>query len=400
MLHGMKSQLANRLAPPHVNDVLGQFNEKRITAEQACGALGIRKSRLYLMRGEYLRRRAQGMEWEPRPSGGDRAPEWPPEVAAFIRDALGAGYTYAFAASEAGRKFGFDTARSQVRRRAMRDGLVKPPRPPRTPAHVLRWQRQSVGELWQLDATAERWFGKADHAYPLLDMIDDCARLQTGCAIYRAETVPSYLHLLHGSFRKHGLPLEIYVDHASIFKGNVENSVTRLQQRLMFYGVSFAFANSPEAKGKIERRHQVWQERLPPYFALNGVTSLSQLDDVNAHVAALADWRNAKERHRELGMTPQEAWDSATAEGRTKLRPAPVNDPWWDYVWSTWHAVTVGARGYVEIPHPVGRVPTQAAPGSRATLCEHLDGTYSLIKERPHKGGFPVVYFSNRPRRG
>jgi len=156
----------------------------------------------------------------------------------------------------------------------------------------------------------------------------------------------------------------------------------------------------PRRKGKIERRHQVWQERLPPYFALNGITSLSRIEDVNAHIAALADWRNAKEDHRELGMTPQEAWDVAVAEGRTKLRPTPTGDPWRDYVWSPWHAVTVGARGYAELPPPVGRIPTQAAPGSRATLCEHLDGTYSLIKDRPHKGGFPVVYFSNRPHRG
>ena len=398
MLRRMKTQITKRLASPLINDVIGQFNSKLITAGQACATLGVGKSRLYLLRSEFLRHRAQGLEWTPKQSGGDHAPEWPHEVGAFIKAALNAGYNYAFAASEAGRKYGFKTARSQVRHWAIRGGIVKPERPPHTPAHLLRWQRESIGELWQLDATPERWFGKHDRAYPLLDMIDDCSRLQAGCAIYAAETVQSYMHFLHGSFIKHGLPLEIYVDNAGIFKGNVDNCVTRLHQRLMFYGVSFAFANSPEAKGKIERRHQVWQDRLPPYFALNGITSLSQSDDVNAHIASLADWRNIKEEHREIGMTPQEAWDKAMAEGRSKIRPAPVSDPWWHYVWSTWHSVTVGARGYAELPPPIGRIPTQAEPGSRVTMCEHLDGTYSLIKDRPRKGCFPVLYFTNRPR--
>jgi hypothetical protein len=394
----MTNQLIKRLASPLINDVLGQFNAKSITAEQACDTLGIGKSRLYLLRTEFLRQRAQGLEWEPAPSGGDHAPQWPPEVQTFLAQALKKGYTYAFAASEAWRTLGFETARSQVRRWAIQNGLVRPERAPPLPAQLRRWQCQSIGELWQLDATTERWFGPGDHAYPLLDMIDDCSRLQAGCAMFRAETIPSYLHFLHDSLVKHGLPLRIYVDHAAIFKGNVENSVTRLQWRLLFYGVSFAFANSPEAKGKVERRHQVWQERLPAYFALNGITPLSDLQDINAHIGTLADWRDLKEVHRELGMTPRAAWDKALAEGRSKLRPCPIHDPWWPYVWSTWLPVVIGARGYIELPHPVGRVPTQGAPGSRATICEHLDGTYSVIKERPCKGQFPVVLFTNRPR--
>jgi len=165
----------------------------------------------------------------------------------------------------------------------------------------------------------------------------------------------------------------------------------------MFYKVSFIFANSPEAKGKVERRHQFWQDGLPPYFALNGITSTSKMQDVNAHIETLSDWRNMNEAHREIGMTPRAAWDNALAEGCSKLRPIP-REPWWDYVWSNWFPVTLGARGYVELPHPIGRVPTQGVPGSRATLCEHLDGTYSVIKERPNKEAFPIVFFTNRPR--
>jgi hypothetical protein len=229
---GMKIQLRNRLSSPLIIDVLGQFNEKTITAEQACEALGIGKSRLYILRSEYLSQRAAGTLacWIPGSSGGDHSAAWPGVVEAFLEAALKAGYSYAFAASEAGRKFGFETQRSQVRHWAIRKGLVRPERPPRLPAHTRRWQRSSVGELWQLDAVSDHWFGPEDYAYPLLDMVDDCSRMQIGCSIYSNENIPAYLHFLYGAFMRYGLPLEIYVDQAGIFKGNKEDSVTRLQQ--------------------------------------------------------------------------------------------------------------------------------------------------------------------------
>jgi hypothetical protein len=245
-----------------------------------------------------------------------------------------------------------------------------------------------------MDATPDHWFGPEHPSYPLLDMLDDCSRLQVGCSIYRRETIPSYLHFLHGAFMEHGLPLEIYVDQAGLFTGNKEGNMTRISQRLKFYDVSFVVANTPEAKGKVERIHQVWQDRLPPYFALNGLTPASDLEDVNRHIHALREHRNRHERHRELGMTPQTAWNEAVAQGRNKLRPVP-KDPWWHYVWSLWTPVTIAAGGRVYFGPET--LPTRGIPGTRAVLCEHLDGSISILKDRPNKQNLPVVLFTNRP---
>jgi hypothetical protein len=101
-----------------------------------------------------------------------------------------------------------------------------------------------------MDATPDHWFGPEEPDYPLLDMLDDCSRLQVGCAIYRRENVPAYLHFFHKAFMEYGLPLEVYVDQAGIFTGNKEDSVTRIGQRLKFYDVSFVVANTPEAKAR------------------------------------------------------------------------------------------------------------------------------------------------------
>lgn len=226
-------------------------------------------------------------------------------------------------------------------------------------------------------------------------MLDDCSRLQVGCAIYRRVNVPAYLHLFHQAFTEYGLPLEVYVDQAGIFTGTKEDTVTRIGQRLKYYDVSFVVANTPGAKGKVERIHQVWQDRLPPYFDLNRLTPSSDLEDVNRHIRALCEHRNRRERHRELGMTPQTAWDQAIAEGRNKLRPVP-KDPWWHYVWSLWHPVTIAVGGRVHFGQQT--FSTKGIPGTRAVLCEHRDGSISTLRDQPDKQKLPIILFTNRPR--
>jgi len=125
------------------------------------------------------------------------------------------------------------------------------------------------------------------------------------------------------------------------------------------------------------------------------LTPAADLEVVNSHIHALRTHRNRREPHRELGMTPQTAWNEAVAQGRNKLRPVP-KDPWWNYVWSLWHPVTIAAGGRVQFVQAT--FPTQGIPGTKAVLCEHLDGTVSILKERPDKQKLPVVLFTNRPR--
>jgi hypothetical protein len=147
----------------------------------------------------------------------------------------------------------------------------------------------------------------------------------------------------------------------------------------------------------VERVHQVWQDRLEPYFRLNGIGADADLSLVNKHLDALRLHRNAHERHRELGCAPDEAWRQSKEAGRDKLRPVP-KDPWWPYVWSDRVRVMVGPRGVVQWNGLA--MPTQRRHGERVVVCDHLDGTVSILLNEPAKGERPVVLFTNRtPRR-
>ena len=162
----MQKQIVNRLGVAHVRDTVKSFSEGSITLAQALSELGIGKTRLYELRTGYRAAKARGEagEWTPGVSGGDHMPEWPEEAQAFLRKVLGTDsnadrYSYAFAASELGRRFGFMVDRGQVRHWALDHGIKSFLEKPRITPHVRRWQRTSIGELWQLDATPDYFFG-------------------------------------------------------------------------------------------------------------------------------------------------------------------------------------------------------------------------------------------------
>ena len=394
----MKYQIHNRLCAPLIHDVLERLCNKTITVEHAMDKLSVSRSRLYELRTEFLHAKAKGIlkEWRPGHSGGDRAPELPQDAEAFLRRALATGYNHAFAASELARLFNTDISRWSVRRFALAEGLAKRECPVRIPAHTRRWQRLFIGELWQLDASPHRWFGPDGPELPLFDMIDDASRLQLGIRLCRGEHIAEYIFFFEKALRTHGLPLEVYVDCATVFRSPKDGNLTGLGWRLAFYGVTLRFAHTPQAKGKVERIHQVWQDRIPPFLSLNGFTPESDLADINGNLEALAHHRNEHETHREIGMTPRKAWDAALAQGRSKLRPFP-NDAWWPYVWSVWYRKTVGKQGRVF--HKDLFFPTSLAQGEKVVLCEHANGHYSVIQNLPKQPGIlPVVLFSNLPK--
>jgi transposase len=148
----------------------------------------------------------------------------------------------------------------------------------------------------------------------------------------------------------------------------------------------------PRDKGKIEREHQFWQGRLPPYFASEEIT---EIDAANPHITDLRLHRNAHETHRELRLTPQRAWELAQKEKRSVLRPAP-RCPWWPYVWSVRTAVKVGADGRV----PIGtqRLRLERPPGTKVVLCLHPSGHHSVLAAAPQKDEKPRLLFTNRSK--
>ena len=293
--------------------------------------------------------------------------------------------SYSAVASELQRRHHLRTNRASVRRWALENNLAPDTRYKTAPQPVKRWQVRDVGALWQYDATPHGFLPGSPDKQVLLDLLDDASRVNTGVRLYPGETLLAHLDFLPRAFLLHGLPLALYVDYHSFFFTHTPDAFTQLGAALHFYGVALRFAPTPQAKGKIERRHDYWQKRLPPLLAAE---SIQQLAAANTLLDQLRPHANQHEIHRELGTTPQKTWDQAVAEKRSVLRPAPAC-PWWPYVWSQQIRVRVGDDGRV----PVGlqRHKIDAAPRHSVIRCLQLNGTIAYLQAAPDPKNKPVL---------
>ncbi len=347
------------------------------------------QTRFYELYADYLKACAQGQAqtWSPGRSGGDHQPKWPRDVILLAKRLLSSKppSSYSATASELHRRLHFKTDRATIRRWAIENQLAPDTRYKKPPQPVKRWQARDWGALWQYDTSPHAWLPNNPNKQALLNLLDDATRYNVGARLYHRETLLAHFDFLSRTFQTHGLPLALYVDYHSFFFTNTPDALTQLGAALHFYGIALRYAPTPQAKGKIERRHDYWQKRLPPLLAADRILELEGanrlLDQLLLHV-------NQHELHRELRLTPKAARQQALAEKRCVLRPAP-GCPWWPFVWSQQTKVRVGDDGQV----PVGalRQTIDAPPRSKVIRCLRPDGDIYYLRQAPDPKAKPIV---------
>jgi hypothetical protein len=384
-----KPQLPHRLSAPLIRHLLAEVCAGRLSAQAAAQELNVHPSRLYQLRTDYLRAYAQGSValWVPGTSGGDHHPAWPAEAEALLNRLLSSAppCSYSAAASELHRRLNFQTDRASVRRWALQNNLAPDTRYKRPAQPIKRWQARDYGALWQYDATPHAFLPNSSDKQVLLDLLDDATRYNTGARLYHAETLPAHLDFLSQAFQTHGLPLALYVDYHSFFYTHNPDAFTQLGAALHFYGVALRYAPTPQAKGKVERRHDYWQKRLPPLLAADQILEICGANTLLQQLLAHA---NEHEIHRELATTPQTARGQALADNRSVLRPAPAC-PWWPYIWSLQTRLRVGDDGKVPLgPH---RMTIGAPPRSSVLRCQRYDGDVFYLRHAPDPNAKPSL---------
>lgn len=370
-------QLAARHGSEYVRHLLAGVRAGQISTGDVAEALEVSQRWIEKLYGKYVEACAQGAgeHWTLSRSGGRHHKDPPEEVEKLWRKLLGSKppLSYSFTASETLRRHGLSVDRATIRRWALHHGIAKATVLKREPANVRRWQCESVGALWQLDVTPHRWFGEQNDQKPLFDMIDDCSRVMVGSRLYPRECLLAYLDFMRISFEKYGLPTCLYVDFHSFFFSALPDMLTYLGEVLKWIGISFKYAPTAQAKGKVERQHLFWQNRLPAYFAAEHI---DQIDQANVHIDDLRIHHNEHEIHREIEMTPATAWRKAIKEKRSVLRAHPVT-PWWSYLWTVRNIVKVSLDGTICLGPT--RIKLANAFGKRFTHCRHPDGSFTLL---------------------
>lgn len=175
-------------------------------------------------------------------------------------------------------------------------GVHRPKRRKASRIYQRRMRRSRFGELLQGDGSPHAWLDDRDEKCNLVQFVDDATGQTTAAKFVTAETTEGYLAILEEHLKKHGKPLAIYVDKHAIFRVNREElkkgiGITRFGQVLKDLGIELICANTPQAKGRVERRNGVFQDRLVKEMRLRGI---STMDAANAFLPEFLDHFNKR----------------------------------------------------------------------------------------------------------
>ena len=127
--------------------------------------------------------------------------------------------------------------------------------------HSLRDPSPRRGILIMVDGTPHDWFGNGKK-FSLHMAIDDATGEILAGWFMPTECMLGYCHLFKLIFVKYGLPISIYSDRTTILWDPKDGQLTHIGRMLDDLGIELIYANSPEAKGKIERMNFTIQNRL------------------------------------------------------------------------------------------------------------------------------------------
>src|ERR1039458_6408632 len=146
-----------------------------------------------------------------------------------------------------------------------------------------RERKPCFGAMVQLDGSHHDWFEGRRAKCVLMVMVDDATnRLQARFS--EEETTRASYDVFEGWGRKHRLPGSLYVDRDSIYRCEGAASVadqlagkerqTQFGRAMAALGVELILANSPQAKGRVERMNGVLQDRLVKALRLAKINDL------------------------------------------------------------------------------------------------------------------------------
>lgn len=152
-----------------------------------------------------------------------------------------------------------------------------------------RERRSCFGEMTQWDTSIHDWLEGRGDEIVLIKMIDD-ATSRIRARFFSTDSMATNMALLKEYLLEFGRPKSIYVDKASHFKTTREPSIeedlrvkelmTQIERACKELNIEVIFANSPQAKGRVERSFKTDQDRLVKMLRLENVCTLEEANRV------------------------------------------------------------------------------------------------------------------------
>ena len=363
--------------------VLKRVKEEELTQVEAAEMLGVSYRQLKRIYVRYRKAGAAGLIHASTGKASNRATpaKQRKRIVGLVRKhysgAPGERFGPTLAAEHLQEDHGVAVDAETLRRWMLAEGLWTRERK-RKPYRQRRERRGHFGKLVQMDGSFEAWLEDRGPRGCLIHMVDDAT--STSLATFAAEeTTWGVADTLRAWVSKYGVPRALYVDWKTVYhhvptERQKQEGIVPVSQfggMCNKLGIELIGANSPQAKGRVERGHGTHQDRLIKKMRLKKIDTYEQanrflsdgyLAQHNEKYAVPA--REPADYH--LRWPPRlDAEQVFCLEEERKVSP--------DWV------VQYGSR-WLQIERTGQRA--RVLPGNTVTVRQHRDGSLTLLAGR------------------
>jgi transposase len=226
-----------------------------------------------------------------------------------------------FASEKLAERDGLHISVSTLRRMLVAEGLWERKR--RSSEYRSRRERRACfGELLQFDGSRHDWLEGRGQRCCLITMIDDATNTRLAC-FFEEETMFGAMTVLKAWITRYGIPQALYCDKKNAFvltreptDAELLKGVTKAQSHFgracEKLGIEVIAANSPQAKGRVERNHGLDQDRLVKELRLAGISTMGQANEFLAKTYLPA-------MNKKFSRPPARKTDAHVPAGNAKL---------------------------------------------------------------------------------
>jgi transposase len=293
-------------------EVMQRLSEKRMSQKEAGKMLNLSTRQIKRLLKAYHEQGAEGLVSKHRGrKGNNRLADEVKKKALNLLKTKYKGFGPTLAHEKLVEREKLKLSDESLRKLMIEEGLWKPRKVKKVTIHQLRERRACFGELIQIDGSTHDWFEGRAPACVLLVFIDDATGKLVQLRFVENESFFSYCQAAEGYFRQFGKPVAFYSDKLGVFRVNLPSTgageaLTQFGRAMKELDIEIICANSPQAKGRVERVIQTLQDRLPKELRLRSISNMTNgntylpefLQDFNQRFAVEA--RSSVNAHRPL----------------------------------------------------------------------------------------------------
>jgi transposase len=359
----------------HRLELIQRIRGRRLTVVEAAKLLGLSRSQVHRLLQAYDLAGADGLvsKKRGRPSNRRHSEEFRNLVLDLVRDHY-VDFGPTLAAEKLVERHRIAVSKETLRQWMMAAGIWVSRRERKKRVFQPRGRRDCFGELVQIDGSHHWWFESRGPKCALLVYIDDATGKLLHLRFATSENTFDYLHATKAYLQQWGKPIAFYSDKHGIFRSthasekDRTSGLTQFGRALYELNIDIICANTPQAKGRVERANQTLQDRLVKELRLRGIDTIAA---ANAYAPEfMADFnrrfgkapRNPKDMHRPFAA--HENLDGAMC--RKEIRKLS-------------QALTLSYDKVLFLLDPTDLA--KALAGTKLIVCDYPDGRLEIIHE-------------------